>query len=106
MDKPFEVFRVCSDDEPLWLESATSLGLAQLRVEELGTWNPGEYLIYCPESGEQLSISARGRGAENGHCGENCAFLVGNSDRDTTNLAEVGIQPDRLTGLVTRRKST
>jgi hypothetical protein len=82
MVKPFEIFRVCSDDQPLWLESATALDRARLRVEELGAWNPGEYLIYCHESGDQISINARGRGAETEHC----AVLVGDSQRDDVDM--------------------
>jgi hypothetical protein len=31
---------------------------AQLRVQELGATNPGEYLIYRHESADQISISA------------------------------------------------
>ena len=64
MVEPFEIFRVSGDDQPFWLESATALDRAKARVEELGAWNPGEYLIYCDGSGDQISIITAGRSAE------------------------------------------
>ncbi len=78
MVEPFEIFRVCGNDQPLWLESAIALDRAKARVEELGAWNPGEYLIYCQENGDQISISARGRATE----AEHCAVLLGDSQKD------------------------
>jgi hypothetical protein len=56
MVEPFEIFRVCNDDQPVWLETEAALDRAKARVEELGAANPGEYLIYCHESGDQISI--------------------------------------------------
>ena len=60
MVEPFEIFRVGSDDQPLWVETETALDRAILRVEQLGVTNPGEYLIYCNESGDQISIITAG----------------------------------------------
>ncbi len=64
MVEPFDIFRVSSDDQPLWLETVTALDRAQLRVEELGATSPGEYLIYCHESGDQISINVGGPGKD------------------------------------------
>jgi hypothetical protein len=66
MVEPFEIFRVCGGDQPLWLESAIALDRAKARVEELGIRNPGEYLIYCDGSGDQISIITAGGGQEKG----------------------------------------
>jgi hypothetical protein len=60
MVEPFEIFRVSSDDQPLWVETETALDRARVRVEQLGVTNPGEYLIYCNESGDQISIITAG----------------------------------------------
>jgi hypothetical protein len=60
MVEPFEIFRVSSDDQPLWVETETALDRAKVRVEQLGVTNPGEYLIYCNESGDQISIITAG----------------------------------------------
>jgi hypothetical protein len=45
------------------VETVIALDSARLRVEELGVTNPGEYLIYCTGSGDEISINA-GRSAE------------------------------------------
>jgi hypothetical protein len=64
MVEPFDIFRVSSDDQPLWLETVIALDGARRRVAELGVTNPGEYLIYCTGSGDEISINA-GRPSEN-----------------------------------------
>jgi hypothetical protein len=63
MAEPCDIFRVSSDDQPRWVETVIALDSARLRVEELGVTNPGEYLIYCTGSGDEISINA-GRSAE------------------------------------------
>jgi hypothetical protein len=56
--EPFDIFRVCGDDQPFWVDTVQSLDRAQARVEEFGVTHPGEYLVYCHGSGEQISMMA------------------------------------------------
>jgi hypothetical protein len=42
----------------LWVDTVPSLDDAHARVEELGVIHPGEYLVYCHGSGEQISMMA------------------------------------------------
>jgi hypothetical protein len=62
MVEAFEIFRASNDEQPLWVETETALDRAKVRVEQLGVMNPGEYLIYCHESGDQISIITGGPG--------------------------------------------
>jgi hypothetical protein len=55
---PFDIFQVPQDSHPLWLESASTLEEATARVNELGKFRPGEYLILSQETGQKISIIA------------------------------------------------
>jgi hypothetical protein len=53
---PFDIFRVLEDSQPLWLEAASTLDLAKVRVHEIGKSVPGEYLIFSQKTGHSISI--------------------------------------------------
>jgi hypothetical protein len=56
MIPPFDIFRVLQDSEPLWLEPASTLEEATARVNELGKFHPGEYLVFSQKTGHKISI--------------------------------------------------
>jgi hypothetical protein len=55
MMPPFDIFYV-SHDGYIWQEPAETLESAKLRVQQLGTSRPGEYLIFSQKTGNKLSI--------------------------------------------------
>ena len=49
-EERYEIFQKISDKQVVWVESATSLNNAKLRVTELKQMFPGDYLIFDAES--------------------------------------------------------
>ena len=45
MRAPFDLFRKDTKERFAWLEAATDLSAAKMRLRELGAQTPGEYLI-------------------------------------------------------------
>lgn len=56
MIPPFDIFRVSDGGHPLWLEPASTLEDAKVRVQELGASHPGEYLIFSQKTGHKISL--------------------------------------------------
>ncbi|MGH9640902.1 MAG: hypothetical protein ACRD3Q_00605 [Terriglobales bacterium] len=62
MVPPFDIFRIMRDKQPLWLEPAPTLEEAKARVKELGKTSPGEYLILCQKTGDQITVKTANMG--------------------------------------------
>jgi hypothetical protein len=54
---PFDIFHVAQDNQPVWLEPASTLDGARARVKELGKSRPGEYFILSQITGRKISIT-------------------------------------------------
>jgi hypothetical protein len=55
---PFSIFKTRDDGSLQSVEGADSLESAKERVEELGKFWPGKYVIVNQETGERLTITA------------------------------------------------
>jgi len=62
MFSPFDIFKVGDDGEPQWVQAASTLDAAKVRVYELAALWPGEYQIYCQNTGNRLSLKLNHRG--------------------------------------------
>ena len=58
MIPPFDIFRV-SDGDPIWVEAIATLDAAKVRVQELMTDAPCEYLIFSHVTGHKISIKPK-----------------------------------------------
>ena len=58
MPSPYDIFKKDSHGIPVWVESATDLETASLRIMELNKERPGEYMIFCHVTQELISASA------------------------------------------------
>lgn len=50
MKNPFDIMKVLSDDTLAWLECAEELSAARVRVWELLSDSPGEYIVFNQET--------------------------------------------------------
>lgn len=50
MENSFDIMKVRSDDSLAWLETASELAAARLRVWELLADEPGEYIVFNQET--------------------------------------------------------
>jgi hypothetical protein len=46
MQTPFDLLRRDPDGSFIWLEAAADLGLARIRLRELASRTPGEYVLF------------------------------------------------------------
>jgi hypothetical protein len=56
MIPPFDIFYL-GHDGYIWQEPAESLESAKLRVQQLGSSRPGEYIIFSQKTGNKLFIT-------------------------------------------------
>jgi hypothetical protein len=56
MFSQFDIFRLHHDGAPVWVEPASTLDDAQERVQQLGTSEPGEYIILNQRTGHKIPI--------------------------------------------------
>jgi hypothetical protein len=59
MDQSFDIFLVVREGEISFVESATSLAKAKVRVDELGARLTGKYMILGKPSGERTIILSK-----------------------------------------------
>jgi hypothetical protein len=57
MIPPFDIFRVTQDNQPIWVEPASTLEDARARVMELGEFYPGEYFIFSQQTGNRIAMT-------------------------------------------------
>jgi hypothetical protein len=57
MIPPFDIFRIAQDNQPLWVEPASTLEDARARVVELGELYPGEYFIFSQQTGHRIAMT-------------------------------------------------
>ncbi len=57
MQPPFSIFKTRDDGSLHFVEGAEDLESAKVRVEELGKFWPGKYVIVSQETGERLTIT-------------------------------------------------
>jgi hypothetical protein len=60
MVKPFDIFKIVQNGEPVWLEAAQSLETATARVNALRESAPGDYIILSQSTGKRIVFTARG----------------------------------------------
>jgi hypothetical protein len=60
MVKPFDIFKIVQNGEPVWLEAAQSLETATARVNALRESAPGDYIILSQNTGKRIVFTARG----------------------------------------------
>ena len=53
----FDIFRIFSDGETLWIEAAATLHDAITQIQQLGAIQPGEYFIHSRKTGVEVSIT-------------------------------------------------
>ena len=56
MVAPFDIFRVDTPGEMLWIEAVAELESAKARVAALMQAKPGEYMIFSQKTGHKISI--------------------------------------------------
>jgi hypothetical protein len=54
----FDIFRMQTDGESLWLDTAASLEEGQARISELQTMNPGSYFLFNQKTQEKIFLNA------------------------------------------------
>ena len=54
-----DIFRIVTEKDLHWIESATTLSEAKVRVSELGERLPGTYMILGKPSGERAIIVSK-----------------------------------------------
>jgi hypothetical protein len=55
---PFDIFQSDSDGSVLWRGSAATLEEAKLRIQELATTVPGQYIILSRLSGSKVVVGS------------------------------------------------
>jgi hypothetical protein len=60
LGKPFGIFKIAKDGEPVWIEAAQSLEAATARVGALRESYPCDYMILSQRTGERIIFTARG----------------------------------------------
>lgn len=61
MTAPFDIFRLESDDNILWLATANTLEGAKSRVQELSADSPGRYVVFNQKRETNTSSKSRTR---------------------------------------------
>jgi hypothetical protein len=61
MPSPYDIFKKDSDGVPVWVEPATDLETASLRIMELNKEKPAEYMIFSHMTQELISASTHKR---------------------------------------------
>jgi hypothetical protein len=56
MVPPFDIFKVDSTDAVVWIEAASALEAAKVRVQQLMAVSPYEYLIFSQQTGSRIAI--------------------------------------------------
>jgi hypothetical protein len=59
MVPPFDIFRVLSDQEPLWAEAAVTLHDAITRVGQIGAVQSGKYFIRSQKTSVEIAMMVR-----------------------------------------------
>jgi len=59
MVPPFDIFRVLSDKEPLWIEAAVTLDDAITRVRQIGAAQSGKYFIHSQKTHVEVAMTVR-----------------------------------------------
>ncbi|MGB7727935.1 MAG: hypothetical protein WBL50_07885 [Candidatus Acidiferrum sp.] len=55
----FDIFRVLSDKEPLWIEAAMTLEDAITRVRQIGAVQSGKYFIHSQKTHVEIAMTVR-----------------------------------------------
>jgi hypothetical protein len=76
MFPPFDIFRVESDGQLLWQESAQTLALARSRVSVLRLAKRADYVIYSQQSGHSSVVRQNDSQSEHPICPKHDTFMV------------------------------
>ena len=60
MPQPFDIFKIATDGDPVWIEAAQSLDAATARVDALRETVPCDYMILSQRTGKRIVFTARG----------------------------------------------
>ena len=60
LGKPFDIFKIAKDGDPVWIEAAQNLDAATTRVNTLRESAPGDYMILSQSTGKRIVFTARG----------------------------------------------
>ena len=60
MPQPFDIFRIATDGDPVWIEAAQSLDAATARVNALREIVPCDYMILSQRTGKRIVFTAQG----------------------------------------------
>jgi hypothetical protein len=55
-----DIFRIQSDGELVWLESAISVQDGRAKVSELMMNTPGQYFLFCQKTQEKIYVGSDG----------------------------------------------
>jgi hypothetical protein len=58
--KPFDIFKIAKDGEPVWIEAAQSLEAATARVGALRGSVPCDYMILSQSTRKRIVFTAQG----------------------------------------------
>ena len=60
MPQPFDIFKIATDGDPVWIEAAQSLDAATARVDALRETVPCDYMILSQRTGKRIVFTAQG----------------------------------------------